>query len=340
MSTEGPPRAPSPRLSVVIASRNATPFLPMVLESIARSGGVETEVIVVDDASTDGTATLAEARGARVVRFDTPQGAAVARNAGARAARGQWVLFTDHDCCMREDTIPRLLEGLARHRGKVVVGGTYSTRPHDAHRFASRLQSLHVHYSETRRPDPDYIASHCLAMERTAFLEEGGFPEGLSRILPNGCCQDVLFCHALRQKGYRLVVDPSIQVVHIFNFTLAHSVFNAFWKSRAWTRVALAEGSLLRDSGSASSEMKASALLLASALAAGILGVGLRPFAVAAPLLALASVLASARFYRFVRSHEGWWFTVRAVGLYSVQLLAILLGGLVGAVSGPLRPRD
>ncbi|MCU0612564.1 MAG: glycosyltransferase [Candidatus Eisenbacteria bacterium] len=333
-------RAPSPRISIIIAARDATPFLEPVLASIPVSRDGTIEVVVVDDCSADDTAGLASRHGARVIRLPRAVGAAAARNAGARGAVGDVVMFTDHDCCLVEDAVNRMLATLPMPRDKVVLGGTYSLDPYDDHRFASCLQSLHVHYSETRLPEPDYIASHFLVMNRERFLEEGGFPESLSSLLPNGCCQDVLLCHLLRSRGYRLIMDPALQVRHIFNFTLRHSVFNAFWKSRAWTRVSLWEGSLLRDSGSASTEMKASALLLAFAVGSFLVAPWIRAMAAAGPLLVLASIAASARFHAFVHRHKGPWFALRAVGLYSLQLLAILAGALVGMVGGPILPRE
>lgn len=329
----------SPRISVVIAARNASRFLEPVLDSLRRNGGADVEALIVDDCSDDDTPARAARLGARVVRLPAPVGAAAARNVGAKEAAGEVVMFTDHDCCMCDDTLARVRDALPRLRGTMVLGGTYSTDPYDAHRFASCFQSLHVHYSETRRMQPDYLASHCFIMNRALFLREGGFPESLSLILPNGCCQDVLFSHALRRHGFTLEIDPRIQVRHIFNFTVPHSVFNAFWKSRAWTRVALSEGSLLRDSGSASTEMKASAGLLAAALASLLCLPWIRWMVVPAAVLASGSIAASGRFYRFVYAHKGARFTLGAIGLYSLHLVAVLAGGFVGAVQGPLRPR-
>jgi len=338
MNSDPVDRSP-PRISVVIAARNASGFLEPVLGSVTNSGGKDTELVVADDCSTDDTAARAASLGARVIRLASSAGAAAARNAGAREATGNVVMFTDHDCCLCPDTLARVRDIAETLNEATVVGGTYTLEPFDAHRFASCLQSLHVHYSETRRPRPDYIASHCFVMNRTLFLREGGFPESLSLVLPNGCCQDVLFSHALRRRGYHLVMDPAIQVRHIFNFSLRHSVFNAFWKSRAWTRVALSEGSLLRDSGSASTEMKASALLLAAALASLCAGLWDARMVLLAAFCAVGSVAASSRFYLFIVRHKGLWFALRAVALYSLQLLAVLVGGMAGFVQGPLVSR-
>jgi glycosyltransferase involved in cell wall biosynthesis len=330
------PASASPHISVIIAAQNATRFLEHVFSSLMESTFVDIEVVVVDDCSSDDTAHYAREAGARVVQLSAPIGAAAARNRGAEAATAPLLFFTDHDCCFLPNTLARVAAFYQTADDETVLGGTYTLEPFDSEAFASRFQSVHVHYSETRKKVPDYIASHCLGMRRERFLREGGFPEHLSRVLPNGCCQDVLFSHLLRQRGYRLVMDPALQVRHIFYFTAKRSLHNAFWKSRSWTRVALGEKSLHRDSGSASSEMKASALCLAGAVAA----VGTAPFVpeamIAAPLLTAASVCANWRLYSFVMKNQGLRFTSRAVLLYTLQLLAVLVGGAVGLLKGPI----
>jgi glycosyltransferase involved in cell wall biosynthesis len=79
------------------------------------------EVIVVDDASTDETATVAEAAGATVIRLERNGGAAVARNAGIAAARQDWLAFLDSD----DEWLPDLLATLWPARDDhVLVAGT------------------------------------------------------------------------------------------------------------------------------------------------------------------------------------------------------------------------
>ena len=87
-------------VSVVVPTRNRSALLAMTLRSVLRQQQVELDVIVVDEASTDGTAPMLAALGdarVRVIRHDTPRGVSVARNQGGSAARGEWLAFVDDD---------------------------------------------------------------------------------------------------------------------------------------------------------------------------------------------------------------------------------------------------
>lgn len=89
----------TPRVSVVVATRNRRALLARALASIDAQTLREREIIIVDDASTDGTATwMAAARPQdRLVALATPRGAAAARNRGIALARGAIVAFLDDD---------------------------------------------------------------------------------------------------------------------------------------------------------------------------------------------------------------------------------------------------
>ena len=87
-------------VSVVVPTRNRQVLLPMTIRSVLAQRDVDLEMIIVDDASTDGTPSLlagfADPR-IRVIRQDTQQGVSAARNRGIAAARAPWVAFVDDD---------------------------------------------------------------------------------------------------------------------------------------------------------------------------------------------------------------------------------------------------
>ena len=91
---------PAPEFTVIIPTRNRWPLLRTTLRSALDQEGVELEVVVVDDGSTDetaaGLASVGDER-VRVVRHPASRGVAAARNAGIASARGEWLAFLDDD---------------------------------------------------------------------------------------------------------------------------------------------------------------------------------------------------------------------------------------------------
>ncbi len=91
----------SPTLSLIIPVYNVAPFLPRCLDSIADTHGTSTEVIVVDDGSTDDCPSILARYAAqyphfRVIRQENG-GLSAARNAGLEQARGEYIAFVDSD---------------------------------------------------------------------------------------------------------------------------------------------------------------------------------------------------------------------------------------------------
>jgi 4,4'-diaponeurosporenoate glycosyltransferase len=129
-------------VSVVIPARDAAATLPALLASLqvcASAGGVVRQTIVVDDDSTDGTASVAAAHGATVLRIEgapppgwTGKAHACAR--GAELATAPLLLFLDADVTLAPDALRRLLAAHAAH------GGLVSVQPH--HRVVRRYEEL------------------------------------------------------------------------------------------------------------------------------------------------------------------------------------------------------
>lgn len=108
---------PRRRVSVVIPTRNRRALLARTLTSVLAQEGVEVAVVVVDEASTDGTAEYLGSLGGRVtaVRHDVPRGVAAARNAGLERVEDEWVAFVDDDDLWAPEKLAAQLEALAAH---------------------------------------------------------------------------------------------------------------------------------------------------------------------------------------------------------------------------------
>jgi len=241
----------SPRITVIVPNYNGAATLGLCLEKIFASDHDSFEVVVADDASTDGSREVARQFPCRLVTLKARSGTGRARTQGALSSSGEILFFTDSDCLLQRDTLRKAEDALRRMGENVVVGGTYTPVPYDKD-FFSLFQSVFIHHAELRAgPDADYVAGHAMAISARTFWKTGGFPDNQLPIL-----EDVEYSHRLKKLGYRLVIRPDILVRHIFNFSLFRSLRNGWRKSFYWTRYSLSNRDLCADSGTASRSLK------------------------------------------------------------------------------------
>lgn len=177
-------------LSIVIPAHDEAPLIGATLDALARATawlGDRVEIIVVDDASSDGTAAIAQARGARVLRVQLRQIAA-ARNAGAATARGERLLFVDADTLANRTVVAALMAAM----DDGAVGGGVAVR-------FTRPLPLHMRIFESASILLFRLAGvtpGCfLFCTRDAFDLAGGFDERLY------VTEDVRLGRALRRFG-------------------------------------------------------------------------------------------------------------------------------------------
>lgn len=161
-------------ISVVIPAFNEAGFIERTLTSVHRAkrhyqGTVE--VIVVDNNSTDGTGEIAQGLGAKVV-FEPKNQIARARNAGAMAASGAYLVFLDADTMIEGDIFDKVNRHLSS--GKVIGGGAW-VEP-DASWLGRAIFRFMVNYPLALR---NVTVGPFLYCERAAFHAVGGFDEEL-----------------------------------------------------------------------------------------------------------------------------------------------------------------
>lgn len=164
----------TPLLSVIVPAFNEEAYLPRTLqcvrEAAVRVDG-DVQVIVVDNASTDGTAGVARGLGAGVVA-ESRQGVAFARNAGARVARAPLLVWVDADTALPGELLRRIVDECGDLR---VVGGGVETR-HRPHRM---LVALWLALWRVGARALRMVQGSVQFCRRSAFDELGGYDERL-----------------------------------------------------------------------------------------------------------------------------------------------------------------
>lgn len=132
-------RATSPVVSVIIPAKNAAAYIGETIASALAQAEV-TEVIIVDDGSTDDTVAIVHAIGDPRLRLMMNQasGVSAARNLGARSARGGWLMFLDADDRLRPDAVSTLLTAATTAPNAVLVYGDYNTIDSEGHMIGRR----------------------------------------------------------------------------------------------------------------------------------------------------------------------------------------------------------
>ncbi len=113
------------KVSIIIPTRNRRNFLRQALRSASAQTWANTELLIVDEASSDGTANMvaAEFPKLRLIRHDMPRGPGGARNAGLGVTDSDWVLFFDDDDLLHPDHVRQLVEAShAAPKDQIVSG--------------------------------------------------------------------------------------------------------------------------------------------------------------------------------------------------------------------------
>lgn len=161
-------------LSIVIPAWNEEKLLPDTLAAIRAAAvtalepaGITWELIVCDNNSTDGTGRVAASQGARVV-FEPMNQIGRARNTGAAAATGEWLLFVDADSTPSAELFADLARTLQNPR--VLGGGSLLDMPLEDRGARTALAIWHWISIRCR-----YAAGSFLFVRTAAFREAGGF---------------------------------------------------------------------------------------------------------------------------------------------------------------------
>ncbi len=223
------------RLSIVIVSYNASEELAATLTSLTSAPPAHAhEIVVVDNASTDGAPAMVRARFPTVAVIDAGRNAgfSAGNNIGIRATRGDFVLLLNPDTIVPPGAVDALMDRLAARPDAGVIGPRIvDGQGHAELSFGDDLSPLgelrrktllgldrrgvtaaarFIERATSTERDVDWVTGACLLVRRPAAEEAGLLDERYFLY-----AEDADFCAAVRARGHRVVFSPVAQIVHL-----------------------------------------------------------------------------------------------------------------------------
>jgi len=313
MAGSGSGLKPRERLTVIIPVHNGGKEFGRCLEGVMSSATRPDEVIVVDDASTDGSGEVAQRSGAQVIRLSSPpRGPAFARNRGAEIAQGEILFFTDSDVLLHPDVLGLALETLRGDASIDACFGSYDDTP-AAQGLVSQYKNLMHHYVHQHGAESaGTFWTACGAIRKAAFQQAGGFGEDHKK--PS--IEDVELGTRLRRQGKRIRLVKAMQATHLKCWTFRKLLrSDILQRAVPWSRLILAERGAPKDLNlKGSARWSAVAVLLF--VLTGIMGFYSPLFFLATAVMASILLLLNRDLYGFFRRKRGWLFLLGAIPLH------------------------
>lgn len=217
-------------LSIVIVSYNTKKLLETCLRTVyegVNTTTVSCEVIVVDNASTDGSWEMVEKQypGVRLIRNDTNRGFGTGNNQGIAEAHGEVILLLNSDIEVLDGAIEKLYQFFLTRPEKSVAGGKlfYPDRtPQTSCGPSYTLTNIFItlllkgdyfnitRYSPNDIKKVDWVMGACMMMRKKAFSGIGGFDEGIFMYM-----DEIDWQYRAQKMGYRTYFYPDAHFIHV-----------------------------------------------------------------------------------------------------------------------------
>jgi GT2 family glycosyltransferase len=226
------PEVARPDVTVVMLTYNRWDLTREALRLLAEETEPRYEVVIVDNASTDGTVDqLAHVGGATMLRNPRNLGFGPANNQGAALARGRYLLLLNSDAWVRpgwleplidvadaDATVAAVAPKLLYPDGRLQEAGSIVWRDARVRQYGDGDIPNRPEYNFRRTVD--YASAACLLVRRSAFIAVGGFDPRFAPVY----CEDVDLCLAFAAGPGRVVYQPRSVVEHVRGASSAGAV--------------------------------------------------------------------------------------------------------------------
>lgn len=226
------------KISVIVVNYNVKYFLEVCLHSVLRAArGIDTEILVVDNNSTDGSCAMVSEQFPSVVLIENKdnKGFSKANNQAVAVAKGEYILFLNPDTVMPEDFFRKTLPYMDAHPeagalGPRLIDGKGQFAPDSKKSFPSLSVAIFkttginklfskspyfnkyyaVHIGERETAPVDVLSGCCMLVRREAMDDAGGpFDEDYFMY-----CEDVDLSYRIEKAGYKNIYFPDADLIH------------------------------------------------------------------------------------------------------------------------------
>ena len=282
--------------------------------------------------ASDARATLAQAEAAvqattrpgdEVLVIRNGAGPAALRNAGARQAKGDVLVFVDSDVHVHPDALDRVRAAFGADPELTALFGSYDDSPSSRASVSLFRNLLHHHVHQQSAGDATTFWAGLGAIRRDAFATAGGFD---TSSYPTSMVEDIELGMRLSASGAKIVLDPRLRATHLKRWTLPNMVATDLTRrGMPWVRMLIRRRELPRTLN-LGWRHRASAILYA-AVAVLMAWRGRR---LVAPLL-VGVVALNREFYGLLFRRGGLRFAVAGVALHWIHHLVAVVSVPAGA---------
>lgn len=196
-------------VSVVVPAFNAQTTIRQTIQAILNQTYPHVQIIIVDDGSEDGTASIVKSFQKINYLYQDNAGPAAARNHGAGAATSEIIFFTDADCAPHPDWIEKILNSFNQPAVGVVCGSYGIANPQSLLARCIHKEILFRH--EKLMPDyPEVFGSYNFAVRKKLFDEVGGF----NTVYRSASGEDNDLSYKIIKAGYKIFFNKTALVDH------------------------------------------------------------------------------------------------------------------------------
>jgi GT2 family glycosyltransferase len=201
------------KVSIIIPTLNQLELTKICLESVIKNTwDIEHEIIVVDNASTDGTTDYLKEKGVFYLANGENLGVAKAWNQGIKASKGGYVCIINNDIIAGAGWLSAMIDFYEKHAdaGMVSPGTRWGGLDYDFDRYAA------AYTRKMKGVVKEGFAGWCMLIARDRFAKTGYFCEDYKV----GTYEDTDFYHALKKTGFNSYITGSAFIHHFGSRTL------------------------------------------------------------------------------------------------------------------------